>query len=144
MSDVAQIVKCDRSTVTRHFKHCVAESVRATVKHDAQAAQTVNVISQLNESHETTLDIIEKALEKGDLRVALKALEVEIKQLELTAKMSGQLKSEQRVNFLLSPEYLTLKQVIIEALEPYPEARQRAADALTEAAADGNPTYDDD
>ena len=61
--------------------------------------------------------------------MALKALEVEIKQFELTAKLNGQLNEAPQVNFLLSPEYIELKQVIIEALEPYPEARQQAARA---------------
>lgn len=65
--------------------------------------------------------------------MALKALEVEIKQFELTAKLTGQLNEAPQVNFLLSPEYMELKQVIIKALEPYPEARQEAARALREA-----------
>jgi hypothetical protein len=62
----------------------------------------------------------------------LKALEVEIKQFELTAKLTGQLHEVPQVNFLLSSEYVQIKQVIIKALEPYPEARQRAARALRE------------
>jgi hypothetical protein len=78
------------------------------------------------------LQILDAALSKGRDRVALKALEVEIKQFELTAKLTGQLNEAPQVNFLLSPEYMQLKQVIITALEPYPEARQQAARALRE------------
>jgi len=130
MSKAARIVGCHNSTVSRHMRFCVAPHVAEIARQEALEKQTINVIQQLWQSHQTTQHILEYALSEGEPRVALKALEVEIKQLELTAKLTGQLNETPQVNFLLSPEYVQLKQVIIKALELYPEARQRAARAL--------------
>jgi hypothetical protein len=130
--EAAKIIGCNNSTVSRHMRQCVAPNVRDQLQAKAKEFQSVNVLHQLEKSHEVTLQILDAALSKGRDRVALKALEVEIKQFELTAKLTGQLNEAPQVNFLLSPEYMQLKQVIITALEPYPEARQQAARALRE------------
>lgn len=131
-SQAAIIVGCHNSTVSRHMWLCVAPHVAELARKEAREIQSIDVIHQLAQSHQTIQHILEKALCEGKERVALKALEVEIKQFELTAKLTGQLNEAPQVNFLLSPEYMELKQVIIEALEPYPEARQQAARALRE------------
>jgi hypothetical protein len=128
----AEIVGCHNSTVSRHMSFCVAPHIAEIAQQKAREKQGINVIEQLERSLQTTQYILEDALNKGQGRVALKALEVEIKQLELTAKLTGQLHEAPQVNFLLSSEYVQLKQVIIKALEPFPEARQRAARALCE------------
>ena len=70
--------------------------------------------------------------------MALKALEVEIKQIELMAKLTGQLNEAPEVNFMLNPEFVRLKQVIIETLLPYPEARLALSDALDGHAKESN------
>jgi len=49
------------------------------------------------------------------------------KDLELLAKLSGELDERPQVNILISPH---VQQVIIDALHPYPEARQAVADNL--------------
>jgi hypothetical protein len=130
--EAAKIVGCHNSTVSRHMLRCLAPHVAEHLRTKANELQSVNVLDQLKKSHEVTLQILDAALNKGRDRVALKALEVEIKQFELTAKLTGQLNEVPQVNFLLSPEYMQLKQVIVKALEPYPEARQEAARALRE------------
>jgi hypothetical protein len=131
-SKAAQIVGCHNSTVSRHMSFCVAPYIAEIALKKAREKQSIDIIEQLERSLQTTQYILENALNQGQERVALKALEVEIKQFELTAKLTGQLHEAPQVNFLLSSEYVQIKQVIIKALEPYPEARQRAARALRE------------
>jgi len=128
-SKAALIVGCHKGTVSRHFSRCVAPQV-AKIAQQAREKQGINIIQQLERSLQTTQHIIEISLKRGKTRDALKALDVERRQLELTAKLTGQLHEAPQVNFLLSSEYIQLKQVIIKALEPYPEARQQAALAL--------------
>lgn len=129
-SKAAQIVGCDKSTVSRHFSRCVAPYVAEIAQQQAREKRGINVMQQLERSLQTTQHIIENSLNEGQRRDALKALEVELKQLELMAKLTSQCHEAPQVNFLLSTEHMQLKQVIIKALEPYPEARQRAARAL--------------
>jgi hypothetical protein len=130
--EAAKIIGCSNSTVSRHMRQCVAPNVRDRLQAEAKEFQSVNLLGQLDKSHDVLLQIRDAALSEGRDRVALKAIEVEIKQFELAAKLTGQLNEAPQVNFLLSPEYMQLKQVIIKALEPYPKARQQAARALRE------------
>ncbi|MGA7470263.1 MAG: hypothetical protein WBW25_05490 [Halobacteriota archaeon] len=72
-------------------------------------------------------------MSEGKDRVALKALEVELRQIELMAKLTGQLNKVPQVNFSLSPEYVQFMQVLMRVLEPYPEVREAISQALLEA-----------
>jgi hypothetical protein len=50
--------------------------------------------------------------------------------LELLGKLAGELQSAPQVNILISPEWVRLRTLILEALEPYPDARLAVAGAL--------------
>jgi hypothetical protein len=52
------------------------------------------------------------------------------KQIELLAKLSGELAQEGAINVHLHPEWLQIKAVLIAALEPHPEARDDVVRAL--------------
>jgi hypothetical protein len=112
------------------MRFCVAPHVAELARREARELQAIDVIHQLAQSHQTTQRILEKALSEGKERVALKALEVEIKQLELTAKLTGQLNEAPQVNLLMNPEYVRLKQVLVHSLEKFPEARMELSAAL--------------
>lgn len=129
----AAIIESTPSAISRHMRNCFPRKVAAWVKPAAAKEETINVVNALEDSHKKTLDILEESLAEGDKRTALLALQTEIKQLELTAKLTGQLHDGPSINFLLSPEYVQLKQVLIKALAPYPEAREHAARALLTA-----------
>ena len=135
MSAAAQIVGCDKASVSRHIKKCCAAKIAKAADATAQA-EGLNIINQLTESHQTTLQILQDALEDGDRRFALKALEVELRQLELSAKLNSQLSDAPQVNVLLNREFVRLKQVLVKTLEPYPDARLKVSEALTEMADD--------
>lgn len=51
-------------------------------------------------------------------------------QLELLAKLMGQLDERAQVNVLLAPEWLALRSALFQALAPYPAARQAVAQRL--------------
>jgi hypothetical protein len=89
--EAAKIIGCHNSTVSRHMRKCVAPNVRERLQTEAKEFQSVNLLGQLDNSHEVVLQIRDAALSKGRDRVALKAIEVEIKQFELAAKLTGQL-----------------------------------------------------
>lgn len=128
--EVAKIVDCHNSTVSRHMLRCVAPNVREFVRAKAKERQSLNVLDQLRQSHQTTLQILDAALSEGKDRVALKALEVELKQLELNARITGQFSDAPQVNLMMAPEFVKLKQVIVDRLLPYPDARLALSEAL--------------
>lgn len=119
-----------RSSLSRHMRICVAKRFTQLVKPEPTQVDGLNVINALTSSHQTTLEILRDSLNEGDRKTALMALQTEIKQLDLIAKVTGQLDDTPTVNLLLSPEYLTLKQVVVTALLDYPEARLEVSDAL--------------
>jgi len=51
-------------------------------------------------------------------------------QLELVAKLIGELQQEGTVNIILAPEWVEMRTVILTALVPYPDARLAVAHAL--------------
>ncbi len=132
MSSAARIINCNKSTISRHMSQCIPKFIADVVKLEPAEVSGLNVVNQLLDLNEITCSILEDARADGDNRTALKAIEVAIKQLEVMAKLTGQLSDAPQINFLVSPEYMALKQVLITALAPYHEAREAVADALME------------
>jgi hypothetical protein len=55
------------------------------------------------------------------------------RQLELIAKLRGELQDQTTVNVLIThPEWLSLRTAVLNALEPYPEARYVVIEAINE------------
>ncbi len=76
-----------------------------------------------------TLGILDKAEAAGDLRTALGAVREARGNVELLAKLLGEL-DERPVNVLISSEWLELRAVVVGALEPHPDARESVLRAL--------------
>lgn len=51
-------------------------------------------------------------------------------QLELLAKLLGELQENHTVNILISPQWMQIRSILVSALIPYPDARFAVADAL--------------
>jgi hypothetical protein len=99
----------------------------------AQEAQEVAVaddlLDQVRALQERALVILNKAEETGELRTALGAIREARGNLELLAKLLGELDERPQVNILIAPE---VRHVIVQALQTYPEARLSVANALAE------------
>jgi hypothetical protein len=133
--EAAKIIGCHSSTVSRHMRHCVAPNVRDRLQAEVKEFQSLNILNQLEKSLQVTLKIRDATESKRQYRVTLKALEVQVKKLEFAAKLTGQLNEAPQVNFLLSPTYVQIKQVMMRVLEPYPDVREAMAQALLDAEA---------
>jgi hypothetical protein len=122
---------------------CVAPNVRERIQAEAKERQSLNVLDQLRQSRHVTLQILDRALSKGDYRLALKTLVVELKQLMFEAKLTGELNEAPQVNFFLSPEYVRFRQEMMRVLGPYPELREEVSQTLLEADAANEEAGDD-
>jgi hypothetical protein len=102
----------------------------------AQEAQEVtkadSLLDQVIELRDKALSILDKAEQAGDLRTALQGVREAKGCLELLARLQGELQEQATVNILINPQWLSLRTVILEALDRYPEARQAVARALRE------------
>jgi hypothetical protein len=76
------------------------------------------------------LAILGKAEKTNDLRSALGAIREARSNLELLAKLVGELDERPTVNVMLDPAWLTLRATILGALASFPEARAAVASRL--------------
>ena len=110
-----------------------AEHVPATLA-KAQEAQEVaradDLLADVRALQARTLAILNAAEASEQHRTALSAIREARSNLELLAKLLGELDERPAVNVVLSPEWLELRAVVVGALEPHPDARGAVLKAL--------------
>ena len=119
------------TSVHRH----AARHLPATLTKAAEAEQVAsadNLLAQLHALQVSTLAILDKQSKAGgDDRIALSAIREARSNLDLLGRLLGQLDNAPKIAVLVNnPEWLTLRTVILTALEPYPEAREAVIDGL--------------
>jgi len=112
--------------------HLPARLSKAREAVDVASADAL--LEQVRDLQARSLTILATAEKAGDLRTALAAIGQARANLELLAKLVGQLQEGTTVNVHLSPEWVSLRTLIVQVLGPYPEARQAIAEALRDSA----------
>jgi hypothetical protein len=121
--------RVSKDSLSRHkANHLPAKLVMAQAAEEV--AQADDLLGQLKDLQARTLAILEAAESTNQHRTALSAIREARGNLELLAKLLGELDERPVVNLLVSPEWLELRAVIVVALEPYSEARGAVLRAL--------------
>jgi hypothetical protein len=129
MRDLAAKYRVSPDAMERHnAAHLPAKLAKAAEAKEVVEAR--DLLSQVRELQSRARGILDKAEEAGDLRAALGAIREARGNLELLAKLLGELDESKNVNVVLSPEWLNVRTVILGALVPYSEARLAVAGAL--------------
>ena len=124
------------SSVRRHAaNHLPATLVAAADAEDVR--QAIDVLGQLRAINAATLAVLADARKAGDGDLALKAVDRVQRQIELQAKLLGELDERPVVNLTISAEWIEIRAVLLDALRPHPEARQAVAASLV--ALEGHP-----
>ena len=98
--------------------------------------QESTLLDQVKGLQSRAYAILDKAEEAGELRTALSAIREARGNLELLAKLLGELDERPVVNLNVSPEWLELRAVIVGALELHPDARESVLRAIESAGDD--------
>ena len=126
---IADTFRVSRQALVRHYDdHLPAALAKAKEAEDVR--QAIDHITQFKVVNSVTLAILKEARDRSDHDTALRAIDRVLKQVELQAKLIGELDDRPQVNILISPEWAELRSVILRALAPYPEARLALAEAL--------------
>ena len=126
---VASLYDVSEAAVRRHkANHLPAKLVLAQAAEEVARAD--DLLGQVQDLQAHTLAILEAAEGTKQHRTALSAIREARSNLELLAKLLGELDERPVVNLNLSPEWLELRAVIVTALEPYSEARGAVLRAL--------------
>lgn len=95
---------------------------------DAQeVAEADDLLAQVQNLQSRTLSILEAAESTSQHRTALSAIREARSNLELLAKLVGELDDSPTVNIALSAEWIQIRTVLLEVLTPYPQARAAVA-----------------
>lgn len=113
-----------RNHKANHLPVALAKSRNAQ-----EVAKADDLLSQVRDLQARTLAILEAAETTSQHRTALSAIREARSNLELLAKLVGEL-DERPVNVLISPEWMELRAVIVGALAPHEEARSAVLRAI--------------
>jgi len=125
---IAKRFKISESALYRHKSHLSKTLKRA--KEAEEISHADNLLKQVRELQNKTLNILSKSEKSNDLRTALNAIREARGNFELLAKLLGELNYNPQINILISPEWLELKSVITKALDNYPKAKKEVLKAL--------------
>jgi hypothetical protein len=127
--------RVSKDSLSRHkANHLPAKLVMAQAAEEV--AQADDLLDQVRGLQARTLAILEAAEGSSQHRTALSAIREARGNLELLAKLLGELDDRPQINVLVSPEWLELRAVIVGALEPHPDARGAVLRALNGAGND--------
>ncbi len=126
---VSALFGVSESAVRRHKgNHLPAKLVLA--EKAAEVADADNLLGQVGDLQRRTMAVLEAAELSHEHRTALAAIREARSNLELLAKLLGELDERPVVNLNVSPEWLELRTVIVGALEPYRDARESVLSAI--------------
>jgi hypothetical protein len=126
------------TSLMRHYDdHLPAEMVQAA--RAAEVGRGGDLIDRLLELTKVCRAILGRSFKAENDEVALKAVARLERLVELEARLMGELQDAAPVvNITVSGEWLTIQQVIVHALDPYPEAKLAVAGALDTLQAAGH------
>ncbi len=131
-----------RHALYRH-KHAHIPAALAKAQEAKDLLQSDDLFAQVRWLHRKALQILQQAETARDYRTALLGIREARGCLELLAELEQLLDRRPVVNILLSPEWIKIRAVLMDALEPYPEVRAVVATRLWELT-DGTNAADED
>ena len=96
----------------------------------AEVVQGNNLLAQVHEVLERAKVIVDHAQLEGDLRAATSALREVRGAIELLAKLAGALQDKPQVNVVITPEWHAMRATLVQALDPYPDAKHAVVDLV--------------
>ncbi len=136
--NIAKLFSLSAAAVYRHKEH--VSRVLVNAKKAKEIAHADGLLEQVEDLQLRAMNILTKAEAKEDFRAATSAIREARGCLELFAKLVGELKEGQTVNILIAPEWIKLKTVILESLEPFPDAKLAVSKSLERLSNGSNST----
>lgn len=132
MRELVQRYGLSKDSLYRHKnKHLPKAIVKAQEVKEVAVADSL--LGQVKDLQAKTLGILSRHEGKND-RIALSAIREARSNLDLLGRILGEIDDSPKVAVLVAnPEWVHLRTLIIEALEPYPEAKRAVVYAIQSA-----------
>jgi hypothetical protein len=112
-----------RAEQRREAAHADAVGVVAQQRDEQEQARAFDIVRELRAINGASLQILNEARQAGNGELVLKAVDRVQRQIELQAKLLGDLSDQPQINILTCPEWIMLRGTLIEVLSDYPEAQ---------------------
>ncbi len=120
-------------TSTAALQRHKAEHLPAKVAKAQEAAEVADaddLLQQMKALRNRAIRILQKAEQAGDYRTALMGIREARGCVETLMEVEGELDRRGVVNVLVNPEWVEIRNAMLVALRPYPEAAQAVAGQL--------------
>jgi len=117
------------TSLRRHAAEHLPVSLAKAQEAD-EVRQALDVLQQLRFINGAALTVLRDARASGEGELVLKAIDRVMKQIELQAKLLGELDDRPQIVLVQSPEWVELRAQIVAALRPYPDAAVAVAGVL--------------
>lgn len=131
LRDIARRFGVSKDAVSRHRAHVSPALSRLVAKR--AAAGPKSALARLEELYGRASNVLDAAESEGKASLSLAAVRELRGIVEVLAKITGELDerpSVQVLNLATSDEWTALRALVMDALAPYPEARQAVASRL--------------
>lgn len=131
LRDVAGQFRISKSSVDRHRPHISIKVAKAAdARERLSAEKLLDVMENLMGEAIATL---RDAKASGDNRVRLQAIREARETARVLLEVAGELENGgQTITIINNPQWTAIRTVILQTLEPYPEAKGKLVAALTE------------
>ena len=132
LADISREFAVSEDALSRHKEKCIIKSLAAS-PNTKEIINGDNLLDQLQSARNKAIELLDLAIAAGDTKIygAPSNYLREIReQIKLWAELEGKLATQPTVNVLVLPEWLSLKEQIVSALRPYPDALRAVRDAI--------------
>ena len=121
--------------ICRHYQNHLPETLTKahSIKESAQADVLLDRIEGLITKAEGLLDYGQTKKQGRDWAAGLRELR---KCFELLARVSGELDERPQINLIATEQWIELRTVILQAIDPYPDAKGKLLEVLDACATD--------
>jgi hypothetical protein len=95
-------------------------------------SRATDLLAMVIERDRRAMALLDRADAEGDLRPAASLMRVSLTAIELLAKLRGELDERAVINVLALPEWLAVREALLIALDPFPQARIAVGEALAQ------------
>jgi hypothetical protein len=127
---IARTYAVSEDAISRHVAGGHISQLIALAADAERAAQADTLLDHIEGLQSRTLAILEASEETNEHRTALAAIREARRNLELIGEVTRELNRAPTLNLSLHPEYVEARTLIVQALGPYPEAREAVVKAL--------------
>jgi hypothetical protein len=125
LADIARKLAVSQDALERHSNRCIIKALIAT-PNTKEVITGDNLLDQLQEART-------RAIAAGDTKIygpPSSYLSEIRQQIKLWAELEGRLASQPQITIINNPEWVELRTVIVQALDPFPQAKEAVVNAI--------------